>query len=105
MKLSTKAVFICCCLSIQMFTAHGKPNPEHFLIETDNAGGKDIKDPKEAGADNQESTKESECSTTKECQDLDKCAGVKCQCENGVCERVIKASDYGAKIEYSVGDF
>merc|ERR1719244_873233 len=42
MQLSTKAILIC-CISTQIFTAHGKP--KHYLIETEDNDVEDIKAP------------------------------------------------------------
>merc|ERR1719244_617111 len=48
MQLSTK-VFLICCISTHIFTAHGKP--KHYLIETEDNEVEDIKDPIEDEAD------------------------------------------------------
>merc|ERR1719244_1104718 len=42
MQLSTKAILIC-CISTQIFTAHGKP--KHYLIETEDNDVEDNKAP------------------------------------------------------------
>merc|ERR1719244_553999 len=42
MQLSTKAILIC-CISTQIFTAHGKP--KHYLIETEDNDVEDTKAP------------------------------------------------------------
>merc|ERR1719244_242768 len=48
MQLSTKA-FLICCISTQIFTAHGKP--KHYLIETEDNDVEDIKAPIEDNVD------------------------------------------------------
>merc|ERR1719244_1413461 len=48
MQLSTKAILIC-CISTQIFTAHGKP--KHYLIETEDNDVEDNKGPIEDEAD------------------------------------------------------
>merc|ERR1719244_1401808 len=49
MQLSTK-VFLICCISTQIFTAHGKP--KHYLIETEHNEVEDIKAPIEVNDPN-----------------------------------------------------